>query len=233
MTTKRLYTLQEVDLNLDRVGRELAQAEAEAQKTEPAIGPLEAALKAEEARLKDAETRQYDNRMETAVRRERSQLLEARLYDGSIANIRDLESLRQESDSVRRLLEQNETLSLELSIEIEDAQARCAALSHQLAEAKARWQSQQADLSNTITQLRARQQEYENQRERLAAQFDPVDLQNYETLRQTKGGRAIAKVERDLCQGCRMSLPTQLRQRVRSGRQTVNCSSCGRLLFAD
>ena len=67
----------------------------------------------------------------------------------------------------------------------------------------------------------------------MAAQVEPPLLQRYETLRQAKGGRAVAKVERDLCQGCRMSLPTQLRQRVRSGRQAVNCSSCGRMLFAE
>jgi predicted nucleic acid-binding Zn-ribbon protein len=56
-------------------------------------------------------------------------------------------------------------------------------------------------------------------------------LQRYEALRRTKGGLAVAKVVRGLCQACRMSLPTQLQQRVRNGRQTVLCSSCGRMLL--
>ena len=231
-TVKRLYALQELDLNLDRLGRALAEAEAEL-KTEISIGNLEAALKAEEARLEDAQTRQYDNRMETAVRRERAESLEARLYDGSTVNARDLEPLQQEADSVRRLLEQNEALALELTIEIEDAQARCANLSNQLAEAQARGQARREELTHHIAQLRAEQQECQETRNRMAAQVEPPLLQRYETLRQTKGGRAVAKVERDLCQGCRMSLPTQLRQRVRGGRQTVNCSSCGRMLFVE
>ena len=231
-TVKRLYALQELDLNLDRLGRALAEAEAEL-KTEISIENLEAALKAEDARLEYAQTRQHDNRMETAVRRERAESLEARLYDGSVVNARDLEPLQQEADSVRRLLEQNEALSLELTIEIEDAQSRRAALSAQLAEAQERWQARREELTRHIAQLSAEQQECQENRNRMAAQVEPPLLQRYETLRQTKGGRAVAKVERDLCQGCRMSLPTQLRQRVRSGRQAVNCSSCGRMLFAE
>ena len=42
---------------------------------------------------------------------------------------------------------------------------------------------------------------------------------------------AVAKMERGLCQGCRMALPTQQQQRVRNGRQTVLCNTCGRILF--
>ena len=231
-TVKQLYALQEVDLTLARVNRELSEAEAKL-KTEIPIDNLEAALQAEEARLKDAETRQYDNRMETAVRRERSESLEARLYDGSMVNARDLEPLQQEAASVRRLLEQNEALSLDLSIEIEESQTRYAALSQQLSEAKAQWETRRQELTQTINQLRAQQQECQEKRQLLSAQIDQPTLQRYETLRRAKNGRAVAKVERDLCQGCRMSLPTQLRQRVRSARQTVTCTSCGRMLFAE
>ena len=231
-TVKQLYALQEVDLTLARVNRELTEAE-EKLKTEIPIDNLEAALQAEEARLKDAETRQYDNRMETAVRRERSESLEARLYDGSMVNARDLEPLQQEAASVRRLLEQNEALSLDLSIEIEESQTRYAALSQELSEAKAQWETRRQELTQTVNQLRAQQQDCQTRRQTLAAQIDQPTLLRYETLRRAKNGRAVAKVERDLCQGCRMSLPTQLRQRVRSTRQTVTCTSCGRMLFAE
>ena len=231
-TAKQLYALQEVDLDLDRVGRALAEAEEEL-KTEISIGNLEAALQAEEERLKDLETRQHDNQMETAVRRERSESLEARLYDGSMVNPRDLESLQQEAANVRNLLEQNEAMSLELSIQIEESQTRCAELSIELTGVKARWETRQDELNRMVSSLQAERSDYEKQRALLAGQVEQSALQRYETLRKSKGGRAVAKVERDLCQGCRMSLPTQLRQRVKSGRQTVNCSSCGRMLFVE
>ena len=130
-------------------------------------------------------------------------------------------------------MEQDEALSLELSIQVEETRSRCANLTQQLTDTRARWEVQQVELNRRVAELRGEQGEFEKQRELLASRFDPATLQRYETLRKSKGGRAVAKVERDLCQGCRMSLPTQLRQRVKSGRQTVNCSSCGRMLFVE
>ena len=231
-TVRQLYALQEVDLDIDRVERTLAEAEEELE-TEISIENLENALQAEEKRLKEIETRHYDNQMETAVRRERSESLESRLYDGSMANARDLESLQNEAGNVRNLLEQNEAMSLELSIQLEESQTRCAELHIELTAAKSRWESRRSELNQIVSSLRAERTNYQEQRELLAGQVEQTVLRRYEALRKSKGGRAVAKVERDLCQGCRMSLPTQLRQRVKSGRQTVNCSSCGRMLFVE
>lgn len=231
-TAKQLYALQEVDLDLDRVYHALEQAEEELG-MEISIENLETALRNEEERLQEVELLQHENQMETEARRGRSEALETQLYDGSLTNARDLEALQQEAASVRHQLEQDEALSLELSIQAEESQIRCAGLAQELNEARALWEVQQVELNQRVADLRVEQSEYEKQREMLASRVDPATLQRYETLRKSKGGRAVAKVERDLCQGCRMSLPTQLRQRVKSGRQTVTCSSCGRMLFVD
>ncbi len=231
-TVKQLYALQEVDLDLDRVYRALEEAEQEL-KIEISIGNLEASLQEEQERLQDVELLQRDNQIDIETRRERSEALETQLYDGSMINARDLEALQLEAANVRHLLEQDEAMSLELSIQVEEYRSRCGSLNLQLAEIRARWDVQQVELNQRIDGLRAEQGEYERQRALLAARFDPATLQRYETLRKSKGGRAVAKVERELCQGCRMSLPTQLRQRVKSGRQAVNCSSCGRMLFVE
>ncbi len=231
-TVRQLYALQEVDLDLDRVYRALEEVEEEL-KIEVSIEKLETALQDEQERLQEVELRQRDNQLESEARRERTEVLETQLYDGSMVNARDLEALQHEAASVRHLLEQDEALSLELSIQLEESQTRRASLGQQLTDTKGRWEVQQAELNRRVAELRAEQGEFKRQRELLAARFDPATLQRYETLRKSKGGRAVAKVERDLCQGCRMSLPTQLRQRVKSGRQTVNCSSCGRMLFVE
>ena len=231
-TAKQLYALQEVDLDLDRVYRALEQAEEELGMG-ISVENLEVALRDEEERLQEVELLRRDNQMETEARRERSEVLETQLYDGTLTSARDLEALQQEAANVRHQLEQDDALSLELSIQAEESQTKCANLSQELSEAKARWEVKQVEINRRVADLRVEQSEHEKQRDMLAARVDPATLQRYETLRKSKGGRAVAKVERDLCQGCRMSLPTQLRQRVKSGRQTVTCSSCGRMLFVD
>ncbi len=231
-TAKQLYALQEVDLDLDRIYVALEEAEGEL-KIEISIENLESSLQDEQERLQEVELLQRDNQIDIETRRERTEALETQLYDGSMINARDLEAMQLEVANVRHLLEQDEAMSLELSIQVEEVRTRCTNLSQQLNDIRSRWEVQQVELNRRVDELRTSQGEFERQRELLAARFDPATLQRYETLRKSKGGRAVAKVERDLCQGCRMSLPTQLRQRVKSGRQTVNCSSCGRMLFVE
>ena len=53
-----------------------------------------------------------------------------------------------------------------------------------------------------------------------------------DAARRAKAGRAVARVERGTCQGCRITLPTHLVQRVRAGGMLVQCPSCERILVA-
>ena len=229
-SVRQLYALQELDLALDRLQSQQVEAEEELNSQE-SVESLELALTGESERLQEVELQQRTNRLEAETHRERSQTLETQLYDGTMTNPRDLETLEQEATKVRQLLEQEEATLLELSLQAEEAQSKCAELDRELVEARTRWDARQAELNQIIKELRDSRGGYESQRSKLTEGVDPATLQTYENLRISKRGLAVAKVERGLCQGCRMALPTHLQQRVRSGRQTVICSSCGRMLF--
>jgi len=225
-----LYVLQELDLVLDRLRGQQNDAEEEL-RSEVSVETLEIALSGEAERLQEVALQQRDTQMESEARRERSQTLETQLYDGSMTNARDLENLQQEAANVRQQLEQDEAAMLELSIRAEESQSKFTELDQELTETRRVWDSRQIELNKLIKALNEELGEYESQRNILTKGVDPASLQRYETLRMSKRGLAVAKVERGLCQGCQMALPTHLQQRVRSGRQQVNCSSCGRLLF--
>jgi predicted nucleic acid-binding Zn-ribbon protein len=68
------------------------------------------------------------------------------------------------------------------------------------------------------------------ERERWTTGMDKLSLQLYENLRLKRQGRAVARVERGTCQGCRIGLPTHLVQRVRTGAMLVQCPTCERIL---
>ncbi|MCI0789756.1 MAG: hypothetical protein J4N88_09285, partial [Chloroflexi bacterium] len=119
----------------------------------------------------------------------------------------------------------------EITVKIEEAQSKKNELESKLGEAKAAWKKRQAELQRVIKELKAERTGFEGQRSKLTDVLDPTSLQHYEALRKSKGGLAVARVQRGLCQGCRMSLPTHQQQRVRNGQQVVLCSSCGRMLF--
>ena len=169
--------------------------------------------------------------LELESNRERLIRLDAQLYGGDITSPRELESLQQEASSVRQQVESKDAEQLELSLQAEESQERLTAFQTELAEGRTAWDAKYTELTEQISGLSAERDDVASKRLELAASLEPAAVQKYEGLRKSKGGMAVAKVERGLCQACRMSLPTQQAQRVRNGRQDVLCSTCGRILF--
>ena len=227
---KQLYSLQELDLALESIQSQKSQAE-QGLNSGLTLEQIEQTLQDEKSRLQEVQQSHRMQQMEAESLRERSAQLEQQLYGGTITNPRELESLRLEASNVSQQLDRRDLGLLELSVQAEDLHKRIAILEKELADQQEAWQSRQAQLNEQLKKLSAEEEIIAAQRANLAATLDQKELQKYESLRKGKGGRAVAKVERGLCQACRMSLPTQQLQRVRSGRQTVLCSSCGRMLF--
>ena len=139
--------------------------------------------------------------------------------------------MEQEAANVRTQTEKLDTEVSELSVQVEESQTKCTDMEQQLKEYRAAWETRQTELTELLARLSSEREGIASQRGDLAATLDPAGVQQYEKLRNAKGGLAVAKVERGLCQACRMSLPTQQQQKVRSGRTTVLCATCGRMLF--
>ena len=229
-TVRQMFALKELDIILDRVQSEQVKVEYELNNGN-AVGKLESELERDTDWLAETQLQQRATKLEAETQKERSENLNSQLYGGEVTNPRDLESLEREASNVRRLFEQHETALAEISERIEEAQNKRGELEFKLGEARAAWEIRQAELQAAIKELNKERTGFEGQRSKLTEDLDPSTLQHYEALRKSKGGLAVAKVERGLCQGCRMSLPTHQQQRVRNGLQTVLCSSCGRMLI--
>ncbi len=231
MTTPRqLYSLQELDLVLDRLESEAEKAE-QGLSEDLGMDRVQNALREEDERLLLVQTQHSQQQIEAETHRERSARLDEQLYGGNVANPRDLESLEREASHARELLEQYDTELLNLSVAAEEAKTKRDSLERELTEINSAWEQRQAELKSEINRCKEEKQAVGDQRAKLVATLDPISVQRYEGLRKAKNGLAVARVERGLCQACRMALPTQQQQRVRNGRQTVLCSSCGRILY--
>ena len=229
-TVRQMFALQELDIILDRVQSDHDKAEYELNNGE-ITGDLESELQRDSDWLQKTELQQKATKLEAETQKERSETLNTQLYGGEVTNPRDLESLEREASNVLRLVGQQESALEDITTKIEEAQTKKTELQSKLDEAKAAWKVRQSELQSALKELNAKKEGFEGQRSKLTEGLDPSSLQQYEILRKSKGGLAVAKVERGLCQGCRMSLPTHQQQRVRVGQQVVLCSSCGRMLF--
>lgn len=229
-SAKQLFSLQEMDLILDRLGGETHKAEKELSEG-LGLDHVENALREEDERLLLVQSQRREQQFEAETQRERSTKLDEQLYGGTVTNPRDLESLEKEASNARGLLEQHDAELLILSTQAEESQSKKDSLEKEFADKNSAWEKRQAELESDIKRCTGERDVLVDKRAELAATLDPVTVQRYEGLRKAKGGLAVARVERGLCQACWMSLPTQQQQQVRSGRQTVMCSSCGRILY--
>ncbi len=230
ISPKQLFSLQELDLALDQIDSQTAKAEKEVG-LGVALEALEEALRDESQGLEEFQSQIKAKRIEAESQRERSAHLEGQLYGGEVTSPSALESLEQEAGNVRAQMEKLDNELTELSLLAEESQIKCTEMENQLSANRTGWEVRQAELTELLARLSSEREGIASQRGDLAASLDPAGVQQYEKLRNAKGGLAVAKVTRGLCQACRMSLPTQQQQKVRNGRQTVLCSTCGRILF--
>src|SRR5439155_17788407 len=149
--------------------------------------------------------------------------LEDRLYHGTVNNPKELASLQQEVQHLRAQQTRKEEQALEVMDAAGALQEIAQRKSETLKQAEQAWQQENAALVARRDQLQARQQELQNKRAQQTANVDAQFLNRYETLRRTKQGRAVSKVEQNACQWCRVILTPSELQRVRISVELLYC----------
>ncbi|MFN8557703.1 MAG: C4-type zinc ribbon domain-containing protein [Dehalococcoidia bacterium] len=229
--TADLFALQEIDSAVDAAEREMEQIRAAAAEDAAQLS-ARAALAEAEVRHAAADGRARDLETEIGDRRLKIAPVERRLYDGSVRNPKELQDLQDDVNMLRRrqgVLEDQQLAAME---ELEAAAAALAAARAAMSEAesvagatRATQRTREQELVADVARLNA-------QREGRVARIPSDAIAQYERLRRVKRGLAVVRVQRGACQGCRITLPTTIQQRARSGVQIVHCTSCERILYA-
>lgn len=226
-----LYAVQELDASLDAVLAELTGVveRLDAGGVDPA---LTMARDGAQSILQEAHSAQRDAETAIADHRAKMEPVERRLYSGEVKDLRELQGLQRDFEAQKRRLTELENRQLEVMSEVETARGSAEAAREQLQSAQSAASEETDRLTQRRRELEAEQSRLEPDRERRLLRFDERTRALYERLRKAKRGRAVAKIERGVCGGCRISLPTNVVQRARSGMQVVQCTSCERILFA-
>jgi len=227
--TRQLYELQEVDLEIEAKTEALAGVESRLGESE-ALAEVRVVLAGEEERLAALEKNQRLGEWEVEDMRSKTALLEEKLYGGSVRNPKELVSLQEQVEHLKKGRRGQEDKLLDIMAEVETVQNRVAAKREELQRMEEDWRQEQSSLSREQAELRASLADLEQKREELAARIDGVSLELYHDLRRRQG-RAVARVEQGMCQGCRLVLSMNELQRARMGQELVQCSSCQRILY--
>mgnify|MGYP005834715805 CR=1 FL=1 len=230
MSAKLLYDLQLVDNSIAQVEESLRAIESKLG-DRSALAPLEQRITTLKQQLADLEKRIRSQELEEGSTRQKLQTLERRMYGGEVTNPRELEGMGAEQKLLHARLEKQEEALLDLMSSQEEVEQALGAASAKL-EAETRcWEEDQGRLAGEKEAGLARLKELIARRQVAMQPLDEESLKIYEQLRATKHGLAVSKVERGLCTACKMVLAVHIQQRARTGRETVFCQSCGRILY--
>ena len=227
-----LLDIQELDTAIDRLltrmrgleaGEDAAAALAEANEAERQMGELRLrldALSRDQMRFEH----EIDSMSQKAAAEER------RMYDGSVANARELDSIRHEVDNLkkRRTDREDELLALmEVREELETQERAAAERSESL---RTRVEEVGGIAAEELQRLGTELKESSEARAALAESVDPAYLELYEELRpQKKGVAAVALID-GVCQGCHEQLSSVYVDRLKRSEGPKRCEHCRRIL---
>lgn len=226
-----LRRLQEIDTALDSRRGSRDDAEARLGESEELVAAraraeeLAATLRLEQAAQKDIELEADDLKSKIAP-------AETKLYSGAIKNPKELADLQADIDQLKRHLSAVEDRDLEALTALEAAENEHRAAAAALAAIESAWSEEQTALTERITTLASEIEEYEAERIEQVGDVAPDMLRTYNHIRLAHQGRALAKLDRNLCTGCRISLPTNVVNKARTGNTLVQCPNCERILHA-
>jgi hypothetical protein len=154
------------------------------------------------------------------------------MYDGSVRNPKELTDMQKELDSLKKQRGKLDDAGLEVIEAIEETSKLLQANRETLKRAEAQWQQDHGEMLEQKAEAEGDFATLDAQRNGSTADMDRGMLGLYESLRASKAGRAVALVVRGSCQGCRITLPTHLVQRLRGGGILIQCPNCERILVA-
>ena len=157
--------------------------------------------------------------------------VEKKLYSGSVRNPKELEDLQADAASLLGQTRKREDALLAVLMEVEEAEAQLKEAQAAHSQVESRWREEQQALEAERAGLEPEVARLQEARASQTNGMDRAAMGLYQTLREQRAGQALAKVERGMCQGCRITLPISVLQKARSGQGLVQCVSCERILL--
>lgn len=226
-----LFQLQKLDTQVSNATNRIAEIDRLLSQNEALVqaqGSLDSAaetLDSIRSKLREIEISVHNKRIKT----EQS---EAALYGGTVKNPKELQDLQTEVTTLKRTISQLEDAQLEVMVALEEAEQNHREAEAQFNHVKAEQAGQFASLMGEKSTLQTLLDRLSIERKALVSQINPALLDTYTQLRNSKRGLAVVSVEDSCCSACGTTLTAAEIQAARSSSHLVNCSTCGRILYA-
>jgi len=229
---ERILELQELDSAIDRLdhrrealeaGEELSALRKEMEEAEARLGEIRLAgdAVASESRRLELEIESMSAKLDAEQKR---------MYDGSIANAKELEALQHEISSLKDRRARAEDDLLEQMVRKEDLDARGGEAEKEATAARERVEEVGGDAVKELDQISADLAARRTEREALVPAFDEELLELYDELRESKHGIGAAAIVDGVCQACHEKLSAVELDRLKRTDGVKRCEYCRRIV---
>jgi predicted nucleic acid-binding Zn-ribbon protein len=233
--TRRLLDLQELDVAIDRLrGRladlesqdEVRDARAKVASTESRLGELQLSLDAmsREQRRLESDVDSLERKIEAERRR---------LFDGTVANAKELQSIEHEVENLRGRKTRFEDDLIQKMEDREQLEARIPPIEAEVVEASERLAEIERTSASELVEVERTLAERSARRVVLAQEFPDDLLELYEDLRRQKKGVAAVALVDGICQGCHQKLSPMYVDQMKRAQGIRRCEYCRRILVFD
>lgn len=213
------------------------------------IDHIDQAIKAEQSCLDErisalAKREAFINELQEKII---SQQQEARTLEGEMADkmvhVRDRQSkmmqvqtgreqtaLLKEIEDAKKSAKENEESIVAIMLSIEELTTQMNEQKNLLKGEKELVAEETEKVRTNIATINKGRKEKDGQRNTQATQVKPSVLRKYDTLRLHRKGLAVVNVVDGVCQGCFMSIPPQLFNRLLKGDELLDCPTCQRMI---
>lgn len=230
--TKRLLALQEVDTAIDRLavrrvalegGAALAAVRREADAAEEAFGELRLQID-----VMNRDAGRFEHEIDTIAQKAAAE--QKRLYDGSVANAKELGSLQHEVENLTKRRVEREDELLALMEQREDLETRAKEAEAKAAELRANTEAAAVSAREELAAIAADLDAKVAERASIVPDIDTELLELYEDLRPQKKGVAAAALVDGVCQGCHEKLSAMELDKLKRTDDVKRCEYCRRIL---
>lgn len=231
-TLKALYSLQQIDSQVDKIRIIRGELPLEVQDLEDEIVGLETRVNNFKTDVETIEKSISDRQEEM-----KNSLALIKKYEEqqmNVRNNREYDSLSKEIEFQSLEIQLAEKKIKESKISLETKSEEIAKSEELLDERKKDLEVKKSELSDIVTETEKEEDELITLSEKQHGMIDERLLTAYHRIRKNaRNGLAVVKIERDACGGCFNKIPPQHQLDIMMHKKIIVCEYCGRILVDD
>lgn len=154
--------------------------------------------------------------------------IRTKLYSGKIVNLKQLEYLNLEKNSIKQTINNTEIKILEYMEEIDKHEEKLLKMESLLIKVRRQNEIQKYKYKDMKKELIKTLKIKEIEINEIESKINNLLLIRYKTIKKNKV-KAIAKVLNNVCKGCNMEIPKYIVEQLKKEELTY-CENCGRIL---